>query len=94
MGEGLDSKIAWDFGTAYDLFYSLYVLYQPEEFGLRAAWAAGVRARLPMEARQLLEQLHFLFPSSVEWVYALPKPKDAATALAALAALPPAEPSA
>ena len=41
------TTLIWQTGTAYDLFASLQVLHRPQEFGLRRAWAAGVRARLP-----------------------------------------------
>jgi len=80
--------ILWDLGTAYDLFASLTVLHQPDRFGLRASWAAGVRSRLPAPHRQVLEEAHDLFAVPLAWLYALPAPKDAATALQALAQLP------
>ena len=47
-------EVLWDCGTAYDLFISLYVLHHPAEFGLRASWTAGVRARLSAAARETL----------------------------------------
>ena len=50
-------KVFWDQGTAYDFLTSLYVLHFPDEFGLRGAWAAGVRSRLPNEAREFLEKI-------------------------------------
>ena len=80
--------ILWDLGTAYDLFASLTVLHQPDRFGLRASWAAGVRSRLPAPHRQVLEEAHDLFAVPLAWLYGLPAPKDAATALQALAQLP------
>jgi DNA-binding transcriptional ArsR family regulator len=82
--------ILWDTGTAYDLFASLMVLHHPDRFGLRASWAAGVRSRLPAPHRQVLEDAQELFGVPVAWLYGLPAPKDAATALHALAQLPPA----
>ncbi len=81
----------WDLGTAYDFFASLHVLHHPQKFSLRRAWAAGVRARMSEEARRTLERLALAFPLPFPWVVRLPQPKDAATALAALAALPPAQ---
>jgi hypothetical protein len=36
-------RLHWDYGTAYDLFVSLMVLHKPSKFGLRGAWAKGVR---------------------------------------------------
>ena len=47
-------ELAWDIGTAYDFFISLSVLHTPEEFGLRASWAAGVRSRLSSAHRKTL----------------------------------------
>jgi DNA-binding transcriptional ArsR family regulator len=83
--------ILWDLGTAYDLFTSLYVLHHPDRFGLRASWAAGVRSRLPAQHRTMLEDSLDLFPVPIAWLYSLPAPKDADTALSALARLLPGE---
>lgn len=84
-------RINWDWGTAYDLFASLHVLLHPDRFGLRGAWAAGVRSRLNAPHRTILEEAkEFLFPP-VAWLYSLPSPKDAATALWALGQIPAAE---
>ena len=83
-------KLFWDWGTAYDFFISLSVLHNPQTFGLRAAWAAGMRSRLPGEERESLEQFEKIpfagqpFP----WIYTLPDPKDGAAILAALEELP------
>ena len=87
---GLDSpSITWDQGTAYDLFISQYVLHQPEKFGLRASWAAGVRSRLSPEDRATLEIAQdVLHP--LPWIYSLPAPKDGASAISVLRQLPPA----
>ena len=38
-------QLTWDIGTAYDFFMSLEVLHHPDDYGLRASWAAGVRSR-------------------------------------------------
>jgi DNA-binding transcriptional ArsR family regulator len=82
-----DQLIEWDSGTAYDLFASLVVLHDPEKYGLRGSWAAGVRSRLPSVERELLQQVKdIIWP--MRWVYTLPKPKDAATALAVLGDMP------
>jgi DNA-binding transcriptional ArsR family regulator len=81
----------WDWGTAYDLFVSLEVLHEPDKFGVRGAWAAGVRARLPAGEREALEQSRQMVQMPFHWIYALPEPKDAAAALWALEQLPPAE---
>lgn len=81
-------KIVWDQGTAYDFFTSLHVLHFPDDFGLRGAWAAGVRSRLPNEAREFLEKIVGNFNPPLNWVYSLPAPKDAATALVGLKRIP------
>ncbi len=84
-------RLLWDWGTAYDLFISLEVLHEPDKFGVRGAWAAGVRARLPAEGRDALEQSRQEAHMPFHWVYSLPEPKDAAAALWSLEQLPPAE---
>jgi DNA-binding transcriptional ArsR family regulator len=84
-------RLLWDWGTAYDLFYSLEVLHLPAFFSVRGAWAAGVRARLPAAGREVLEQSQALFHLPLHWIYTLPEPKDGATVLWALGQVPPAE---
>jgi DNA-binding transcriptional ArsR family regulator len=84
-------QLLWDWGTAYDLFISLAVLHEPAEFGVRGAWAAGVRARLPAEERETLEQSQLLIKVPFHWVYALPEPKNGTAVLWALGQLPPRE---
>jgi DNA-binding transcriptional ArsR family regulator len=84
--------ILWDSGTAYDLFASLHVLHHPDRFGLRGSWAAGVRSRLSLPHRTILEDAQDLFFSSpLAWVSSLPDPKDADTAIWSLAQISPAE---
>ena len=56
MSAMIKTKIHWDIGTAYDLFISLRVLQEPEQYGVRASWAAGVRSRMSVEHRNVLEQ--------------------------------------
>jgi len=81
-------EVIWDQGTAFDLFTSLHVLHFPDEFGLRGAWAAGVRSRLPNEARELFETIVGNFNPPLNWVHSLPAPKDAATVLVVLRGTP------
>lgn len=83
--------ILWDQGSAYDLFVSLRILHQPDEFGLRPSWAAGVRSRLSSPLRESLEQALLFLKVPMRWIYTLPEPKDAQTALAALKAIPAEE---
>lgn len=81
--------IEWDFGTAYELFISLHVLLEPETFGVRASWAAGIRSRIPAAERKLLEDVYAITGVPLEWIHSLPAPKDAITALWALKQIPP-----
>lgn len=84
-------KIEWDFGTAYELFVSLHVLHEPEYFGIRASWAAGVRSRIPAAERKLLEDVYAITGVPLEWIHSLPAPKDAISALWALKQMPPVQ---
>ncbi|MCH7663105.1 MAG: helix-turn-helix transcriptional regulator, partial [Chloroflexi bacterium] len=84
-------KISWDIGTAYDLFISLHVLHKPNKFGLRGAWAAGVRSRLPEADRVLLEEYSAFLHWPLNWIHQLPEPKDAETVIYAYKQLPPKE---
>ena len=84
-------SISWDSGTAYDFFMSLEVLHDPDHYGLRPSWAAGVRSRLAPDERRLLEELHGFLWVPLHWIHTLPAPKDAASALWALRQIPPAE---
>jgi DNA-binding transcriptional ArsR family regulator len=83
--------IRWDVGTAYELFNSLVVLHQPETYGLRASWAAGIRSRIPAVERKFFEEvLPFLF-IPIGWLSQLPEPKDVLSVLWALRQIPAAE---
>jgi DNA-binding transcriptional ArsR family regulator len=84
-------QLDWDWGTAYDLFVSLEVLHQPADFGVRGAWAAGVRARLQPAEREVLEQGRDLVGVPFHWLYALSQPKDSASVLWTLGQVPAAE---
>jgi DNA-binding transcriptional ArsR family regulator len=81
--------IIWDWGTAYDFFSSLRVLHEPGHYGLRPAWAAGVRSRVPVEYRMILEQVQAFVFIPRKWLFTLPKPKDGASVLWFLGALSP-----
>lgn len=87
-----EPNLSWDSGTAYDMFLSLQVLHEPSTFGLRAAWAAGMRSRLPVTERETLEQFQKAkMTTPFHWVYGLPSPKDGAVALRALKEMAPAD---
>lgn len=91
MEQAASSMIGWDFGTAYELFVSLHVFHEPEHYGVRASWAAGVRSRIPAPERKLLEEVYPLIGPPVAWIHGLPAPKDAISALWALKQIPPPE---
>ena len=81
--------LKWDIGTAYELFISLQVLHNPDEFGLRPSWAAGVRSRLSPEQRKIIEEAQEVIKIPFHWIYSLPQPKDTASVLWALRQIPP-----
>ena len=89
--DNTELKITWDKGTAYDFFASLRVLHQPAKFGLRGAWAAGVRSRLSQEDREFLENADDVFSMPYIWVISLPAPKDVDTVLYTIKQIPAAE---
>ena len=84
-----EPTIIWDKGSAYDFFVSMAVLYQPDAYGLRASWAAGVRSRMPIPMRDALDHAQKFMSVPLSFIYELPEPKDAASALETLRALPP-----
>jgi DNA-binding transcriptional ArsR family regulator len=85
------TDLIWDSGTAYELFVSLHVLHQPEHYGIRAAWAAGIRSRIPAQERKFLEDVIPFLGFPLSWVYRLAPPKDVINLLWALRQIPPAE---
>ena len=89
MEDQIRTKIHWDIGTAYDLFISLRILHQPEEFNIRASWAAGVRSRVPLEHRQTLEQLTRITTVPLVFIHSLDKPKDSTELLKKIKQLTP-----
>ena len=73
--------------TAYDLFLSLMVIHEPDRYGVRPAWAAGIRARVPEEERAFLDRVvPFFLP--LRWIHTRRRP-PASTVLSTLAELPP-----
>jgi len=84
-------RLLWDKGSAYDLFVSLWILHRPDEFGLRPSWAAGVRSRLPVQLRDVLEKSQKFISVPLSWINSLPAPKDAAAVLNVLGNLLPEE---
>jgi DNA-binding transcriptional ArsR family regulator len=88
MAAAQKSEIVWEQGTAYDFLASLFVLHFPEKFGLRGAWAAGVRSRLRGTDREFLELVAGNFLTPLGWLHSLPEPKDADGVLMALKRIP------
>ena len=61
--------IIWDRGSAYDFFVSMAVLYQPDVYGLRASWAAGVRSRMPIPMRDVLDHGQKFMGVPLSYIY-------------------------
>jgi len=83
--------LEWDVGTAYDFFISYRVLANPKQFGVRSAWASGMRARLQPDDRETLDASLLVIPTMGQWLITLPPPKDVAHCLRALAEIPAAD---
>jgi DNA-binding transcriptional ArsR family regulator len=83
------TSLAWDAGTAYELFVSLHVLHEPEFYELRPSWAAGIRSRIPPIERTFLEEVVPFLNLPLGWVYRLPAPKDARSVFHALKQIEP-----
>lgn len=83
--------ISFEHGGAYDLFVSLNVLYDPEFYGVRAAWAAGMRQRLPKDTRDTLEQMVLQHEIRPYWLAKFEGSKDCQPVLARLRAHAPVE---
>ena len=80
--------LSWMNGTAGDFFVSLYVVHNPDVVGLPAPWAAGVRSRLPDRMQMILRDTTKFLIAPLPWLAALPEPRSAQSALAALDATP------
>jgi DNA-binding transcriptional ArsR family regulator len=85
------SQLTWNGGTAFDLFISLHVLHGPKHFGIRPAWAAGVRSRLSSQDRETLEQADEVIWIPLHWLQSLDEPRDCATVLWTLRQIPAGE---
>lgn len=87
-----EPTLHWEVSTGYDFFTSLDVLHDPDRYGLRGSWAAGVRSRLPVEQRDLLQTVKkrgnvWMLP----WLAKQEGPKDSQSILQKLSMIPPAE---
>lgn len=82
-------QLRWDWGTGYDLFASLFAVYQPSAFGIRASWAAGVRSRIPATSRDVLSDVVGFMGVPVHWLLDQGEPKDARSVIARLESVPP-----
>lgn len=83
------TSLHWTSDSACDLFMSLFVLHHAADFGIRPAWAAGVRQRLPSGRREVLERIFSFSSVPLDWISRLPAPQDASSALRAVADLAP-----
>jgi DNA-binding transcriptional ArsR family regulator len=81
-------QLRWDWGTAYDLFASLFAVHHPARFGIRAAWAAGVRSRIPAEPREVIGETIGFLGLPVHWILDQSGKKDARTVLSSLERVP------
>lgn len=84
-----EPSIEWDLGTAYDFFISKAAITNPSDFGLRPAWAAGVRSRLPDIERETLEREILFLEIPFHWIHTLPEPKDGLALLEAFEEVAP-----
>lgn len=91
MDSKVKTRIHWDIGTAYDLFISLRILHDPEKYAVRASWAAGVRSRVPVEYREVLEQATSLRLVPLHFVHSLNEPKNSNQLLTKLKGIPASE---
>jgi hypothetical protein len=82
-------RLEWDIGTAYDMLVSLHVLHDPNKYGLRGSWAAGVRSRLPNPEREILQQLMDISFWGLHWIYTLTGEKNGRFLLNTLQQMPP-----
>lgn len=88
----MQQQLQFDIGAAYDFFISIFVLTNPQIFGLRPSWAKGVRARLPARQREVIENAQSFLPVPLAWLTSLPHAqKDGSQALAALRSVPAEE---
>jgi DNA-binding transcriptional ArsR family regulator len=69
---------------------SLFVLHHAADFGVRPAWAAGVRQRLSTRSRETLERIFSFSTVPLSWISRLTEPQDGLTLLGAVADLQPA----
>ncbi len=83
------TSIRWVSGTACDFLMSLFVLHHAADFGLRPAWAAGVRQRLSASSREILEKVFAFSTVPLSWIITLPLPADGQTLLWAIKELQP-----
>ncbi len=63
------------------------MLHDPDNWGLRGAWAAGVRSRLSAKNRDFLKDIVSALSMPLLWIYKLPDPKDSQAVLDGLASL-------
>lgn len=68
---------------------SLFVLHHATEFGVRPAWAAGVRQRLTQPKREFLERIYSFSAVPLSWISRLAAPQTAQAALQQIAEMAP-----
>lgn len=84
-------ELTWHINTAIDFFDSAAIIFNPESYQLRPAWAAGVRSRLSAAARETLQAVFPIHWVPVTWFHQMDEPASAEQALEILANTPAEE---
>lgn len=89
----LARALEWDYGTAYEIIYSLHTILRPKEHGVPAPWAAGVRKRLSPQSQADLKALFsppfgYLAYSPLHLVLEMDQPKTVDRFLDRMQAIP------
>jgi DNA-binding transcriptional ArsR family regulator len=77
----LAQVLEWDWGTAYEMLFSLHTILRPKEHGIPAPWAAGVRKRLSPQSQADLKTFFsmpfgYLAYSPLHIVLEMERPKN------------------
>ena len=81
-------ELTWHINTAIDFFDSAAIIFNPESYQLRPAWAAGVRSRLSAAARETLQAVFPMHWVPVTWFHQMDEPATAEQALEIMANTP------
>lgn len=89
----LAEVLEWDWGTAYEMIFSLHTILRPKEHGIPAPWAAGVRKRLGAQSQADLKQFYnlpfgYLAYSPMHLILEMDRPKNVKRFLEKLEGIP------